>query len=380
MSDSATALSEVDDYLAERIRQPYPDGCHVVPGSTPVVSFGDVRTAWVATLALNPSVREFTNRTGGWLTGEHRRLEGLDSLGIVRTEDATDEHVQRIVEGCYRYFDANPYWGWFRSLEGVLRDSVGASYEDGSAAHLDLVQWATDPVWGKIPEAAVRRRLIEADREFLRRQLRTEGIRLVLMNGARVMKEVSAMGVPLEVLDVPQVGRSTFTMHSGHSDGALFVGWNKVFPQGAISHAQRALIVDTVSQMAGGLVPTPKEQDMSATIAKGTHVSSKAELVQLLETWLGTEEKTIGDVGAFSGRPWIHVRFGDVEFVLNADTKRTAVQEFVADAKARGAEVPWTVVANARGRVNKVVYREDGVAAPGWYGYTTEPVTSGTIL
>ena len=42
-------------------------GCHVIAGSTPVVAFGDVRRARVATLGLNPSRAEFEteNRASG---------------------------------------------------------------------------------------------------------------------------------------------------------------------------------------------------------------------------------------------------------------------------------------------------------------------------
>jgi hypothetical protein len=65
------------DYIVERIRRPPPEGCEVVPGSTPVIAFGDVRTARVATLGLNPSKSEFLNKHGQELTGAHRRLATL---------------------------------------------------------------------------------------------------------------------------------------------------------------------------------------------------------------------------------------------------------------------------------------------------------------
>ena len=46
-------MSDVPAEVAERIRRPPPAGHAVVEGSLPVVSFGDYRTAKVATLALN---------------------------------------------------------------------------------------------------------------------------------------------------------------------------------------------------------------------------------------------------------------------------------------------------------------------------------------
>ena len=50
-------------------------------GSTPVVAFGDVRKAAVATLGWNPSKREFLDSRGNELVRTERRLETLASLG-----------------------------------------------------------------------------------------------------------------------------------------------------------------------------------------------------------------------------------------------------------------------------------------------------------
>ncbi len=239
-------MAERPGYMAERIRRPYPTGCSVLEGSTPVVSFGDVRTATVATLGLNPSDAEFLDK-GQWLIGDRQRFETLQSLGLSRPEDADDDQVKAVLAASFDYFNRNPYWRWFSRLESVLNQALGVSYLDGSAVHLDLVQWATRPVWAKIPQVNARGELIEADREFLRQQLATENIDLVLMNGRTVMREVQRMGVILE--------RHTSLGHGGRRDEMLigtasktvFVGWNKVFPAGGISTGQRAQIINELS-------------------------------------------------------------------------------------------------------------------------------------
>jgi hypothetical protein len=43
--------------------------------------------------------------------------------------------------------DRNPYRRWFDPLDQALRAAFGVSYYAGTACHLDLVQWATTPVW-----------------------------------------------------------------------------------------------------------------------------------------------------------------------------------------------------------------------------------------
>jgi hypothetical protein len=171
-------------YIEERIRRPLPAGACIVPGSTPVVAFGDVRSAHVATLGLNPSRVEFVDNSGHLLIGEQRRLATQSSLGISDLCDATSEAVEEVLEDCNQYFQRQPYRRWFDRLLPALQ-VCRASYYDGTACHLDLVQWATDPTWGKL-KPPIRKKLIAEDAAFLERQLRNENIRLLLVNGGGV--------------------------------------------------------------------------------------------------------------------------------------------------------------------------------------------------
>jgi len=50
----------------------------------------------------------------------------------------------------------------------------------------------------------------------------------------------------------------------------------------------------------------------------------------------------------------VRIELGDVTAVLDADTKRTAVKNYVDDSRRRGPDVAWYVIANRRGRVTKV--------------------------
>jgi hypothetical protein len=177
----------LDDYIITRLRRP-PPAEYVVLGSTPVLSFGNSSNAVVATLGLNPSHQEFLDRNGNELRDTTRRFETLVSLGVPSLTSATDAMLHRVVNACHRYFAANPYRRWFDQLQPVLQ-SVGASYYDGTACHLDLVQWATYPVWGKIPDHTARDRLLTDDAAFLNHQLRNGSFRLLLINGSGVARQ-----------------------------------------------------------------------------------------------------------------------------------------------------------------------------------------------
>jgi hypothetical protein len=84
---------------------------------------------------------------------------------------------------------------------------------------------------------------------------------------------------------------------------------------------------------------------------------------------------TIGNVGTFGRKPCILIVLdGRLTAVLNSDTKRFAIEEFVKDASANGPDEPWSVVPNRLGRVNKIAFRADGTETPGSYCYLGEPL------
>ena len=141
-------MPHVPSYISDRVRQRLPSGLPVVPGSTPVVAFGDVQKARVATLGLNPSKIEFLDNSGNELAGDQRRLETLASLGVSDLEHASDDLVVRCSTAATR-ISMPPVPMVQHVGEGAPRDRH-VILLTGSACHLDLVQWATDPTWGKL--------------------------------------------------------------------------------------------------------------------------------------------------------------------------------------------------------------------------------------
>lgn len=178
-------------YIEARVRRSSPEGACVVPGSTPVLAFGDARTAYVATLGLNPSASEFINRAGVLLEGNERRLATHASLGFSDLATAPSHVISQVIDDCNRYFQRKPYRRWFDRLKPILV-ACNASYYDGSACHLDLVQWATNPKWGDLP-TPIRNQLIADDVAFLAGQLQNENIRILLVNGSGVWNVLRRM-------------------------------------------------------------------------------------------------------------------------------------------------------------------------------------------
>jgi hypothetical protein len=220
----ANVMKDAPDYIEARIRQRPLTVGPIVVGSTPVVAFGNVLTAAVATLGWNPSKLEFLDRNGNELLDDARRLETLASTGESDLAEAPAEAIRRVFRGCNDYFLRRPYKIWFKKLEKILKH-LGVSYYDGSACHLDFVQWATDPVWSKLSRDD-QAKLIKSDLSFLRRQLLQEKIRILLLNGKGIVR-VYLKGFGGELHESTVFGASRVRLFTGRDiRGIKVIGWN----------------------------------------------------------------------------------------------------------------------------------------------------------
>jgi hypothetical protein len=129
------------------------------------------------------------------LAGPSRRLATCQSLGVKGLSRASDDVVRQVVEECNTYFHRNPYGQWFDQLERILAAVDNSYYDDSSACHLDLVQWATDPTWSRLKPPHIRAQLLGSDGPFLLQQLRNEQIKLLLVNGMGVIRRLQKLAL-----------------------------------------------------------------------------------------------------------------------------------------------------------------------------------------
>jgi hypothetical protein len=200
-----------------------------VPGSLPVLFFGDLCIARAATVGINPSHREYLDDGGKELVGIARRFETLSSLGAVDRASLTDSQCFRAVATMRSYFGPNkPVYQWFQPLRRVL-GGMGLHYENGEVAHLDLVQEATNPTWSELaklrPDDAESLR--GADEHFLRWQLGAFRPGLIICNGKTPLEAVQKM-VGASVTRTATVARLNWSVAVGtigHRRVAV-AGWN----------------------------------------------------------------------------------------------------------------------------------------------------------
>ena len=366
------------DHLVAMVRRLPPTGAPLVEGSTPVVSFGDAQTAEFATLGINPSKREFVDSKGGFLRGGERRLATLESIDAQRLDRLDDDQVAAVLADCAAYFHRNPFSTWFNPLETLLRNGLGAGYKEGRACHLDLVQWATDPVWGGIP-AKVRQSLLAEGVRHLHTQLAHSRIRFVLLNGRGVINQLSDQ--PLGSLSLTEVGlipmgHTTCTLVRGTDAGITFLGWSTNLQSSfGVSTAFKTELADWLRTHLTDAPSEPPAVTPDGFLPEGLSLDAGHELHQALSDWLArSEQETIGDVDSYGGRPHVRIRIKGLDAVLNADTTRSAVREYLSLADRHGPDMSWQVVANNRGRVNKAVPIPAGKTIRGWYCYLVAPL------
>jgi len=217
----------IPKFFFDRLRtEPIPS---TVPGSLPVLFFGDAFVARIATIGINPSRQEYLSRNGDELEGPRRRFETLRSLGALSRSSLDDRQANTAIERMRCYFNPDsPVYGWFGGLSRVA-EGMGVSFRDRSAVHLDLIQEATDPVWSQLAKADPEQAesVLRRDLHFLQRQIEELRFRIIVCTSARVYSEVSRM-LAISAINKGRLARLEWTIGTAslaHGTVAI-AAWN----------------------------------------------------------------------------------------------------------------------------------------------------------
>jgi len=203
-TNSSTNIYEALITLLDRLDQRKLIRSEIIPWSCPVPVFGDLSTAHVATLGINPSNREFMDASGSELMGVARRFHTLRSLGLDSWQDIDARHLDLLISSFSEYFAINPYNLWFQKLNTVISGTMASYYDpERSACHLDLVPYATARKWTALPRSQ-KLDLLSASSDVLAVILRESPVRVIVLNGAAVVQSFQrAFQVSLESEEIP---------------------------------------------------------------------------------------------------------------------------------------------------------------------------------
>ncbi|MEZ5174577.1 MAG: hypothetical protein R2823_00005, partial [Acidimicrobiia bacterium] len=216
-------------------------------------------------------------------------------------------------------------------------------------------------------------------------QLRAEHYKVVVVNGRTALRWVSRAGLTKWHDLARLTGPPTATVCVGDTSSPLFVGWscNLQSQPGAMRHA------DDIAGIVRTVTRKKRNHRRNSTVGtdtslpRGAHARTGTELISLLATWLAkSSDQTIGDVSRFPRAPWISVETPLGLMDLNADTRRSAVSAFLDHVRQFEGAVELHVVANRRGRINKVVFDPAKPSPIGWYAYlrTARPASTSMTL
>jgi hypothetical protein len=161
------------------------------------------------------------------LAGPTQRFATMRSLRAADRSSLSEEHCAEAVEWMRNYYEpGKPVYGsWFNALSRVI-EGFGASFRARSAAHLDLIQESTRPVWSDL-DPAERETLLKQDLPFLAWQVRAFPLRAVICTGKTVSAHVRRqLGVVVE--EEGTMARIKWWIGHSDVDGRRvgFAGWN----------------------------------------------------------------------------------------------------------------------------------------------------------
>lgn len=113
-------------------------------------------------------------------------------------------------------------------------------------------------------------------------------------------------------------------------------------------------------------------------IESGTTCSSKVEFASVLEQWLmhDDHEATIGQPTSYAGKALLWVELDGQRFHLNGDSQDKGVREYLGLVREQGTDLPWHVIANTHGKVNKVAFGEPPAALKHFYLYAKDEASA----
>jgi len=239
----------VKQEILDYIRRPIPQGIPIVPQSIPIVFFGEIDKARFATIAINPSNREFTNTKHEIFPPNKKRFVDRDILGITDTDALSLEQAERVYQSLCNFFHKRPYMQWFGQLEKLFLEA-NLSYFKGDIINLDISPWATSVKWNALT-VEQRTDLISHGGDLLRIILNSGRLRCLFVNGKTAIDHVSRHIAPLTSHSVIQLNRRC-EIFVGKHNNLNIVGWSNYLQQERppLSEEKRKLLINTVAKAA----------------------------------------------------------------------------------------------------------------------------------
>lgn len=177
MKKSNMMQQNLKDFLLYKISAPLPTTVKIVEGSIPIVFFGNVEKAKIATLSLNPSNIEFEHN------GKRRCID-RKQLGVSDNQKLTRKQAESVYQSLLIFFKVNPYKRWFNPMNKLFQNK-GYEYYNDKIVHLDISPWATSDKWNNLSQEA-KNSII--DTTIIKNVIEKRKIKKLFINGKTAFK------------------------------------------------------------------------------------------------------------------------------------------------------------------------------------------------
>jgi len=220
---------QLKDFLLDKISEPLPTKVKIVDGSIPIVFFGNVEKAEIATLSLNPSNIEF----------EHngvRRCVDRKKLKVSNNQKLTRKQAESVYQSLLSFFKVNPYKKWFNPMNNLFQNK-GYEYYNDKIVHLDISPWATSKKWSNLSQNE-RESII--DTKIIENVIEKRGIKKLFINGKTAFN-VFCEALNINANKIKESKYDYFTKSGNKKSFIIFetdifackvVGWNLYIHQG----------------------------------------------------------------------------------------------------------------------------------------------------
>ncbi len=227
-------MKTVKELIIEYMQKPLPIGLDIVEQSVPICFFGNIETAKVATIGINPAKNAFSSNPA---------LPDREDFATKDYDFLTIEHAITIYNSLQTYFN-RPYHCFFKKLETFVTPVFNCHYSDGTMVHIDIVPWATNNNWAKIPQF-IKKVFIEEYKEFFVKIINESNIKLFFVNGKTVKNELQRI-LNLKWKDSELKTSQRTTVSIAWNKGIIFFALNRFIPYDHLRTEDRMLVQEAL--------------------------------------------------------------------------------------------------------------------------------------
>lgn len=227
------------------IRQPIPHDIGIISQSVPVIFFGNIETAYAATISLNPSDLEFRNHKQQLLPLDKKRFFDRDALNKNDCDTLTIEEAEKVYQSFINYFNNLPYKNWFNQINRIV-SPLGFSYFEGSLIHLDITPWATYPKWANL---TTKQEVLTAGQNISDYIIQHGKLKYLFINGISAFNHVKSYydEIEIETTETVWLASRKCTIYTGQIGNCRFIAWS-LYAQAALKISDRLALTTEISK------------------------------------------------------------------------------------------------------------------------------------